>query len=325
MHMTRALAALFVMLTSAVPLMAIAEPSWPSKPVRLIVPYPTGGSFDPLARLLAVKLSEATGVTFYVENIAGASGSIGTAAVARAAPDGYTFGFIGDAHSVNPWLIKQMPFDTLNGLAPVMLIGTAPMVIATNPTRPYQSMSDVVSKAKAKTNPISYGSSGYGSLGHLTMALLQREGKFSFVHVPYKGTGPMIQDLVGGHIDLDIGSLPAIAPMVKNGQHRAIAVTGEKRASSMPEVATLAEIGFPGLSALMWWGIVAPPGTPKPIVERFHATLAKTLAEPSVTNHLVSTFGMEIRASNPEELQLWIKNQMDLWGKTIKENNIQRD
>ena len=217
--------AAFASLT-AIPALAQA---WPSKPVKFVVPFPPGGSVDPLARLLSVRLTESLGQQFIVENKPGASGTIGTAFVAKSPPDGYTFVVVFDTHGVNPTLIPNMPFDTVKDLAPVMLVGTAPMALGTNPSKPYKTFADVISAAKAKPDTISYGSIGSGSLGHLTMTLIQQAGGFRVVHIPYKGGGPMSTDALGGQIDFGIASVAVIGPHVKGGKLRGIAVTGDKR------------------------------------------------------------------------------------------------
>ena len=218
----------------------VAAQAWPTKPVRFVVPFPPGGSVDPLARMVGVKLTESLGQQFIVENKPGAAGSIGAAFVAKAPPDGYTFLFVFDTHAVNPSLIPNLPYDTLKDLAPVMLVGTAPMAIATNASKPYKNFGDVVKAAKAKPDSVTFGSIGNGSLGHLTMILVQQAAGVQLVHVPYKGGGPMVQDALGGQIDLAVGSVAVIAPHVKGGKLRAIAVTGDKRSQSMPDVPALA-------------------------------------------------------------------------------------
>lgn len=299
--------------------------NWPTKPVRFVVPFPPGGSVDPLARLLAVKLNESMGQQFLVENKPGASGSIGTAYAAKSAPDGYTFVFVFDTHAVNPTLLQNMPFDTLKDLAPVMLISTAPMAYATHPGKPYRTFADVIAGAKAKPDTLTYGSIGNGSLGHLTTTLVQHAGGFKAVHVPYKGGGPMTQDALGGQVDLVIGSVAVLAPHVKGGKLRAIAVTGDKRSHTMPDVPALSEQGFPGFSALAWWGIFAPSGTPKPILDKFHAELVKALALPDLRRTLSETLGMDLVVSTPEALQKFLVSEVDRWGKVVRENNIRAD
>ena len=299
--------------------------NWPTKPVKFVVPFPPGGSVDPLARLLAVKLNESLGQQFLVENKPGASGSIGTAFVAKSAPDGYTFVFVFDTHAVNPTLLPNLTFDTVKDLAPVMLIGTAPMAYATHPSKPYKNFADVIAAAKAKPDTVTYGSIGNGSLGHLTTTLLQNAGNFKVVHVPYKGGGPMTQDALGGQIDMAIGSVAVISPHVKGGKLRAVAVTGNKRSHAMPDVPALSEQGFPGFSALAWWGIFAPSGTPKPIIDKLHAELVKALNQPDLRKTLTEQLGMDLVMSTPEALQKFLVGEIDRWGKVVRENNIRAD
>lgn len=298
---------------------------WPTKPVKLVVPFPPGGSVDPLARLLGAKLSDSLKHQFVVENKPGASGSIGTAAVAKSPPDGYTFVVVFDTHAVNPTLIPNMQFDTAKDLAPVMLVGTAPMAIATQPGKPYKSFDDVIKAARAKPDSVSFGSIGNGSLGHLTMILIEQAAGVRLVHVPYKGGGPMTTDAIGGQVDLAVGSVAVIAPHVKSGRLRAVAVTGDKRSQSMPEVRALAEQGFKGFSALAWWGIFAPAGTPKPIIDRMVSELNRALNQPDVKKTLTETLGMDIVAASPEATQKFLLGEMARWGKVVKENGIKAD
>src|SRR5882762_9707826 len=247
--------------------LVVQAQAWPTKPVKFVVPFPPGGSVDPLARVLGARLQDSLGQQFIVENKPGASGSIGTAFVAKSAPDGYTYVVVFDTHAVNPALIPGLPYDTLRDLAPVMLVGTAPMAIVTSSSKPYKNFGDVVAAAKAKPEALSIGSVGNGSLGHLAMIVVQQAGGFKVTHVPYKGGGPMMADTMGGQIDLGIASTAALAANVKGGKLRALAVTGDKRSHTMPDVPTLAEQGFRGCSAFAWWGIFAPAGTPKPILD----------------------------------------------------------
>ena len=311
-------------LTASLPALAQGT-DWPAKPVKFISPFPPGGSVDPLARLVAVKMTEALGQQFIVENKTGASGSIGTAFVAKAPPDGYTYVFVFDTHAVNPTLLPNLPFDTLKDLAPVMLIGTSPMAITTNASKPYKTFSDVIAAAKAKPGTISYGTVGAGSLGHLTMTLLQQAAGIQLVHVPYKGGGPMTTDVLGGQIELAIASVAQQGPHVRGGKLRAIAVTGDKRSHVLPDVPALAEQGFPGFSALAWWGIFGTAGTPKPILDKFHAELVKVFNRPEVRKQLTETLGMDVTASSPEDTQKFLVSQVERWGKVVRENNIRME
>jgi tripartite-type tricarboxylate transporter receptor subunit TctC len=311
--------------------LAIVAPSiataqqWPVKPVTFVSPFPPGGSVDPLARLFAAKLTEALGQQFIVENRTGASGSIGTGHVAKAAPDGYTFVFVFDTHATNPYLLPKMTFDTAKDLAPVMLVGTAPMALATAPSKPYKTFADYVKAAKAKPDTVSYGSVGSGSLGHLAMTLLQSDGGFKVVHVPYKGGGPMSIDIMGGQIDAGIGSVAVLGNHIRNGKMRALAVTGLTRAASLPDVPTMAELGYKGFSAEAWWAIYAPAGTPKAIIDKLNAEIVKITKQPDVNKQLTVTMGMNLKASTPEELGKFAGSEMDRWSKVIKENGIKPD
>jgi tripartite-type tricarboxylate transporter receptor subunit TctC len=299
--------------------------AWPTKPVKFVVPYPPGGSTDPMARLIAAKLADSLGQPFVVENRSGASGTIGTAFVAKSPADGYTFVFVFDYHAVNPFLIPNLPYDTVKDLAPVMLIGTAPMAIATGIAKPYKTFGDVVAAAKAKPGAVSFGSVGNGSLGHLTMVLVQQAAGINLIHVPYKGGGPMTADAVGGQIDLAIGSVAVMAPHVTGGKLRAIAVTGDARSRALPEVPTLAEQGLPGFSALAWWGIFAPAGVPRPIIDKFHAELVKAFNLPDVHKLLTETLGIDLVVGSPDGLAQWLDAQMLRWGKVVRDNNIRAD
>jgi tripartite-type tricarboxylate transporter receptor subunit TctC len=299
--------------------------SWPTKAVTFVSPFPPGGSVDPIARLIAAKLTEALGQQFIVENRVGASGSIGTGYVAKATPDGYTFVFVFDTHAVNPSLLPKMTFDTLKDLAPVMLIGTAPMALATAPGKPYKTFADFVTAAKAKPDTVSYGSIGSGSLGHLTMMLVQEAGNFKVVHIPYKGGGPMVTDVLGGQIDSGIGSVAVMSAHIKSGKMRPLAVTGETRSAAMPDVPTLAEQGYKGFSAVAWWGIFAPAGTPQPIIDKLNAEVAKVLKTPETNKQLTESMGMDIKASSPAALQQWTESELNRWAKVIKDNNIKPD
>lgn len=303
----------------------VAAQDWPTKPVRFIVPFPPGGSVDPLARLLAAKLGDVLKQPFIVENRPGAGGSIGAAAAAKAPADGYTFLVVFDSHGVNQALIPSLPYDTIRDFAPVMLVGTAPYAIATQAAKPWKSFTEVVAASKAKPESVTIGSIGNGTLGHLLLVQAQQMGGFRITHVPFAGGGPMNQNILGGQIDMGAGSVALLGPQVKGGKMRAIATTGDKRTATMPEVPTLIEQGFPGLTAYAWWGIYAPAGTPKPILDKFHAELVKVLAQPDVRKTLAEGLGMDLVVSSPEALQKWTVEQLARWGKIVKDNGIKSD
>jgi tripartite-type tricarboxylate transporter receptor subunit TctC len=316
-----------VALTAA--LTALSAPAqktdWPTRPVRFIVPFPPGGSTDPLARLVGSKLTPVLGQQVIVDNRPGGSGSLGAGIAAKSAPDGYTFLFVFDTHAVNPSLIPKLSFDTVKDLAPVMLIATAPNAIVTNVSKPYRSFADVIKAAKAKPDTVTYGSIGSGSLGHLTLTLVQQTGAFKIVHVPYKGGGPMTVDALGGNVDLAIGTVALLTPHVKGGKLRAIAVTGDKRSNALPDVPALAEQGFPGFSALAWWAVFAPAGVPKPVLDKFHAELVKVFKLPDVRQQLSEALGMDLAVSSPAALQKFLVAEIARWGKVVRENNIRAD
>jgi tripartite-type tricarboxylate transporter receptor subunit TctC len=322
---------LFRYAATVVALAACASPAiaqstdWPTKPIKFISPFPPGGSVDPLARLVAARMSEMFNQQVIVENKTGASGSIGTAYVAKSPPDGYTYVFVFDTHAVNPSLIPNLPYDTLKDLAPVMLVGTSPMAITTQASKPYRTFADVIAAAKAKPGTVSFGTVGAGSLGHLTMTLLQQAAGIQLVHVPYKGGGPMTTDVLGGQIELAIASVAQQGPHVRGGKLRALAVTGDKRSHVLPDVPALAEQGFPGFSALAWWGIFAPAGTPRPIIDKFHAELVQIFNRPDVHKQLTDTLGMDVAASSPEDTQKFLVSQMERWGKVVRDNNIRME
>ena len=297
---------------------------WPQRPVRFIVPFPPGGTVDPLARLAGARLGAALSQQFVIDNRTGGSGSIGTAIAAKSPPDGYTYVFVFDTHAVNPAL-QNLPYDTVKDFAPVMLVATAPMAIGTGLAKPYKTFGDVIKAAKAKPDVLTFGSVGSGSLGHLTLALVQQAGAFKLVHVPYKGGAPMTVDVMGGHTEMGIGSTGVMAPLINAGKMRAIAVTGDKRSQALPDVPSLSEQGFPGFSAHAWWAIVTPAGIPKQIQARMHGELVKVFSQPDVRKQLTESLGMELVVSTPEALQKFVVAEMARWGKVVREHRIKPD
>ncbi len=314
------LASLAAAISVAAPLASQAQ-SWPSQPIRLVVPFPPGGTTDQIARHVQPHLQQALGTQVLVENRAGASASIGTAAVAKAAPDGYTFAVVFDTHGVNPSLIPNMPFDTLNDLAPVMLIGRSPMVFTTHPTTSYRTLGDVLAAARAKPDSVGYGTIASGSLAHLFVTMAGRPFGFSRVHVPYKGGGPLTTDSVAGHVPVSIATVALFAPHIQSGKLRPLAVTSAKRFPNLPEVPTVAEVGLTGMEADSWWGVFAPAKTPAPIISRMNAEFANALRQPSVSEKLVGQ-GVVMSLSQPAELQKFVASEIERWGKVVRENRI---
>jgi tripartite-type tricarboxylate transporter receptor subunit TctC len=302
--------------------MCACAQDWPSKVVKFVSPYPPGGSVDPLARLLAAKLQDSLKQAFIVENRTGASGIIGTDYVAKSPPDGYTWVFIFDTHAVHQALNPKLPFDPIKDFAPVMIVGTAPMVITTGAGKPYKTFKDVLAVAKANPDKLTIGNVGNGSLGHLATILLNQAASIHLVPVPYKGGGPLSTDVMGGQIDFAMASTAAQAQHVRGGKMRALVLTGDKRSHTMPDVPTLRELGVPWQGAYAFWGILAPAGTPKPIVDKMVAELQKTVKLPDVQKTLTETLGMDVVALGPADTQKWLVDNMARWGKVVKDNNI---
>jgi tripartite-type tricarboxylate transporter receptor subunit TctC len=298
--------------------------SWPSGIIKITVPFPPGGSVDPIARMAQPGLQQKLGATIVIENRPGSSGSLGTELVAKSPPDGNSWVFVFDTHAVNPFLF-DLHFDTVKDLEPVMLIGTAPNVLATHPSRPYKSFADVVAAAKAKPDTITYASIGSGSVGHLTMTLLSERAGCKLVHVPYRGGGPAMNDAIAGHVDLIIGSAALVMPQANAKTIVPLLQTGKTRMPTLTSVATAIESGFANFESYAWWGVFAPAGTPKPIVDRFAAALADSLRDPIVSKTLTESLQITLRLGDGEEEAKFLAEQMALWGPVVKENNIKSD
>jgi tripartite-type tricarboxylate transporter receptor subunit TctC len=296
---------------------------WPTKVVKFVSPYPPGGSVDPLARLFAGKLSESLKQQFIVENRTGASGIVGTDYVAKSAPDGYTFVFIFDTHSVHQALNPKLSFDPVKDFAPVMIVGTAPMAITTGTMKPYKSFADVLAAAKAKPDTVTLGNVGNGSLAHLTTIVLNQAAGIKLVPVPYKGGGPLSLDLMGGQVELGMASTAAQAQHVRGGKMRALVLTGDKRSHTMPEVPTLKELGV-DVVAHAWWGILAPAGTPRPVIARLNAELVKVMHSPEMKERLAG-IGTDPMTSTPEQFAAYIQAEIGKWGDVIRKANLRAD
>lgn len=323
MPQRRMLLAAALLAATCLPLQA--QPGdWPKRqPVKLVAVFPPGGSVDQVARILAQQLTQQLGQNVIVENRVGASGSIGTGFVASAPPDGYTYAVVFDTHAVNPSLIPNLPFDTRKDLAPVILLGTAPMVLATAAGSEYRTFADVVAAAKAKKN-VSVGSVGNGSLGHLAMALLARNGGLQWTHVPYKGGGPLMQDAVAGHVPLSIASIVVTRPHIDGKRLRPLAVTTSRRAADLPDVPTVAESGYAGFDAPAWWGVLAAAKTPPEIVARMNEEINKALKVPEIAARLAGQ-GMNIVGGTPDAARSFIDQQVDTWAQVVKDNGIKAD
>ncbi|MCC7347641.1 MAG: tripartite tricarboxylate transporter substrate binding protein [Variibacter sp.] len=292
--------------------------------IKIVVPFPPGGSVDPIARMAQPGLQQRLGATIVIENKAGASGSIGAAQVAKSPPDGNTWLFVFDSHAVNPALMT-LPFDSEKDLEPVLLIGTAPYILAKHPSRPWKNFAEYVAAAKAKPDSLSFATVGSGSIGHLAMAQLSKRAGIKLIHTPYRGGGPAMNDAIAGHVDSIIGSAALATTQLKAGKIEGLLNTGAKRLANLPDIPTAAESGFPGFEANAWWGVFAPGGTPKPIVERFASELTAVLREERVARQLTDALQIELRLGGPEELRRFFGEQMKQWGALIREEGIKGD
>ena len=314
------LAVLLALIIVAVAPVAVGQ-TWPVKPVRVIAVFPPGGSVDQVARILAHQLTLQTGQQFIVDNRGGASGSIGTAVVAKADADGYTLGLVFDTHAANPSLIANLPFDTTRDLTPLMLVGTGGMALVTHVSQPYKSFRDVVAAAKAKPGSVSYGTIGAGSIGHLAMTQVGNQLGVEFNHIPYRGGGPLMNDAIGNQVPLAIGSVFLVSPHVASGRVRAIAVTSAKPDRKLPGAEPIGSQGAPGFEAYTWWGVFGPANMPPALVRRVYEELAKAIKSPDVVEKL-SAQGIEVLGAPPDQLDAFVRKEIPRWAKVIKDNNI---
>ena len=298
--------------------------AWHSKQaIKLVAVFPPGGSVDQVARIIAPVLSQQLGQSVIVENKGGASGVIGTAAVLSAPADGYTFAVVFDTHGVNQSLMPNMPYDSKKDLTPLILVGTSAMVLTSNVGNEFKTFADVIVASKAKKN-VSFGTIGNGSLGHLAMALLEKNGSLEFNHIPYKGGGPLMTDAVAGHVPLAMGTVFLSKPHIDNKRIRPLAVTSLKRVREFPDTPTIAEAGFPGFEAPAWWALLASSKTPPDIVKRMNEELNKVLQNPEISQKL-SAQGIELAGGSVDKAKTFIDKQIDIWAKVVKDNNIKPD
>jgi tripartite-type tricarboxylate transporter receptor subunit TctC len=293
----------------------------PSKPIRIIVPFPPGGTTDQIARHVQPRLEQDLKTTIVIENRGGAAGLIGTQAAALSPPDGTTFVMVFDSHAVNPSVQPNMPFDTLKGLAPIMLIGKSPMVMTAHPAAAHKSFDDVVGAARRTPGALVYGTIGAGSLAHLTMSQIANKLALTMTHVPYKGGAPLATDAIAGHVPVAIASIALLLPHIRAGALRPLAVTSPKRYAQLPDTPTVAEVSIPGFDAEAWWGFLAPAKTPSAIIERMNAALGKALQDPAVRQSL-SEQGLEYAVSTPEAFGRFLESEVARWAKVVKDNKI---
>ena len=300
---------------------AQSDAGFPNKPITLIVTYPPGGGADAMARLVAPKMAEALGQSVVVENRPGASGQIGAAAVAKAPADGYTLMLDASSFAVNPALYPKLPYDSLKAFKPIGVIALFPNVVLVHAAFPPQSIAELIATARKSKNAVAYASSGNGSAQHLAGALFESATGVDMVHIPYKGGGPALNDVIGGQVPLFFGNLASTLQHVQSGKLRALAVTSDKRSSILPSTPSLAEAGVKGAEIYEWNAVFAPAGTPPAIVNRLASAFQRALDAPEVRQR-VAQLGGEMQRTTPEQAQAFIEQQIALWGRIVKERKI---
>ncbi|MGV3680844.1 MAG: Bug family tripartite tricarboxylate transporter substrate binding protein [Acidovorax sp.] len=313
-----AVAVLALSATSA----AAQTTTWPDKPVRLVVPYSPSGTTDYAARQIAQKLTEQTGKSFYVENKVGASGTIGSDLVAKAAPDGSTFLINDTTYAMLPHLFKKLPWDHATGLVPVTRIVDTPLVVVVGANSPYKTMQELLDAARKNPEKLTFGSGGMGSSSHLGGELLRQHGRISLTHVPYKGAGEAMLGVISGQVDLVVTAAPTAIPQVKGGKGRALLVTSPQRLAALPDAPTSAQLGLKDFTATNWFGIAAPKGTPQAIIDRMQAEVKKAVESPDLAKRFADQ-GAEVGAMAPADFQKYVRSQTEDWGRVIKAAGVQ--
>lgn len=300
---------------------AAAQANYPTRPIRFLVGFPPGGSNNLVARMISPKLSEYLGQQVVVDNRGGANTAIATEIAANATPDGYTILMNAPGHATNPWLIKNLNFDSIRDFAFITQIGQAQNLLVTHPSFPPRSVQELIAYSKQRPGQVNFGSSGIGTSVHLSAELFQYMAGVKWLHVAYKGGGPGLVALLSGEVSLYFGNLPTVVRQARAGKLRALAVTGLKRAPAAPDIPTVAESGVPGYEVATWWGLSAPAKTPPAIVARLHKETVRVLNDAGVREQLQG-LGGEIIASTPKEYAAYIRNEIAKWGKVIKAAGI---
>jgi tripartite-type tricarboxylate transporter receptor subunit TctC len=307
----------------AAPAIGRAQGEWPKGPIKIIVPFPPGGSTDPVARIIQAKLIELAGWNVIIDNKPGGTGAVGSAVAAKSPPDGQTWMITFDSHILNPAFAPSLPYKD-SELFNVMQIGRTPQAIAAHPDRPYKTFAEVIEDARKRPGKVNMGVLG-ASQALVLMTLIKKENNVDINLIPYKGGGPVSQDLLAGVTDVGIQSLASFSPHIIAKKVRPIGVTGEKRTPALPDTPTLIEQGVKGFPSYSWWGVYAPTGTPRPIVDKMHAEITKAVRSPDVTKKFIEQFNMEILTNSPEEFAAYQKSEQERWFKVIKDNDIKGD
>jgi tripartite-type tricarboxylate transporter receptor subunit TctC len=310
-----------ILLALATPWTALAAETWPARSIRLVVPFPAGGGIDSLARLIGTKLADAVGQPVVVENYPGAAGNRGNEIVAKAAPDGYTLLLAANSMTINPALPAVRAPDPLRAFAPVTKLVTIPVVIAVTPSFAARSLQELLALARQAPRRLAYANQGVGTTSHMAATLLSLRAGVEFLQVPYSGPGTVVKDVISGEIPIVFSATGTVTPFVKSGQLRALAVTGGRRSSALPDVPTVAESGFPGFEVTSWYGVLAPAGTAPEIVGRVHDELARILAQPDVREKLAAQ-GMLPVGNTPAQFAGEIAADVERWGRVVRETRI---
>ncbi len=297
---------------------------FPDKPVRFIVPFPPGGGNDILARAMQPRLSELLGQPVIIDNKAGAGGNLGTDIAAKSAPDGYTIVIASNQVTINPWLYGKLPFDIEKDLVPVAQAATVPMVLVVHPSVQANNVREFIALAKANPGKLNHATPGSGTPQHIAFEAFNHAAGVQVTHVPYKGTGPALADLIGGQVQSAIGTMASVEPYVKSGKLRALGLTTPARSAALPNVPTIAEAALPGFQIPLWYSILAPAGTPRDVVARLSADIARTLATPEVRDRLTAQ-GFEVQYLNADEMSELMKRDIARWQKSIKEIGLKLD
>jgi len=300
---------------------ASAQQPYPVKPIRIISPFAPGGGNDVLCRTVAQKLAENLKQQVLVENRPGANGIIGTEAAARSAPDGYTIVLIPSGHAVNATLYRKLPYDSIRDFTPITLVGSSPLVLAVHPSVPAKNVKELAALAKARPGQFTYGSAGVGSSGHLAGALFETMTGTKLVHIPYKGMGLAVSDLIGGQVTLTFGTSLSVVPHVRSGKLRALATTGAQRSPALPDLPTVAESGIPGYEASLWYAFVGPARLPPEIVHRLNSEIVAVLGLPDVRERLASQ-GVDVRSSTPEEFGRLLASDLARWAGVVQRAGV---
>jgi len=313
-------AAALVAATAFVPVAVYAQ-AYPAKPVRVIVSYAPGGATDIVARLVAQKLTESMGRSFVIDNVTGAGGVIGDSQAARAAPDGYTLLGTSSSFSINPAVVAKLPFDPVKSFAPIALVARSPFMLVVHPSLPVKSVKELIALAKAHPDKLNYASAGQGTAVHLTVELFNSMAGVKMTHIPYKGSGPALIDLLSGQVQLTFANVLSSRGHVEAGRLRALAVSSAKRSSVLPHLPTVAEAGVPGYGTGSWYGYLAPAGTPQPVVQRLNAEINKAIQSADLAKRLASD-GAEPAGGPPEEFGEFVASEITRWRQVVKERGI---